>query len=109
MAGVSLALALTACAEPTPEGEVKIEIHEARGGSSDAARSIATMQTRDFKLGVHAGAGPTARRFTVTRSSGQVVATSVTLEELTRDFPSLARQYERALAKGLDGEPYAGL
>ena len=108
---VSLVLALTACTESESLDEgVTIELHETRGGSADASGAIATLQTRDFKLGVHAGDGPTARRFTVTRSSGQVVASRVSLDELTREYPALARQYETALAKNAgEGLPYAGL
>ena len=115
IAALSVLAAACSASRPTAsDTAVEVQRTELRGSAESAAGGpsialalrgpvLAEVQFRDHVLVIRAGAGGASdQRFDVETRGGDLLATSLTREELDRRFPAIAQHFRESTAIQLD-------
>lgn len=89
-ATLAVGLALSGCGAPLAES----------GGETTSGAVIGHLQSRHHKVTLHASAD--GARFTVRANDGRVLATELSLDELSAQHPELFRIYQDSVARLVD-------
>lgn len=89
-ATLAVGLGLSGCGAPLAES----------GGEMESAAVIGHLQSRNHKVTLHAS--PDGARFTVRAKDGRVLATELSLDELSARHPELFNLYQDSVARRVD-------